>query len=148
MSEDDNKIIDEAVKEEVWNQYFPKIRFGVIFNLMCSAILFGVLICTCPVFSEWLHGYYPYLGYEFIGILVLLLVNTFLILTGGKKARLDIIWWITLINAIISIVIFVMFKKEAGHLTTYEERAYYILLIEAAIHVLTGIGITKWYKEI
>ena len=48
----------------------------------------------------------------------------------------------------IGFVIFVMFKKEAGHLTTYEERAYYILLIEAAIHVLTGIGITKWYKEI
>lgn len=48
----------------------------------------------------------------------------------------------------IGFVIFVMFKKEAGHLTTYEERAYYILLIEVAIHVLTGIGITKWYKEI
>lgn len=148
MSENENKVIDEAVREEVWNQYFPKIRFGVVFNLVCSGLLFGVLVGICPVFTEWLHGDYPYLGYGFIGILVLLLVNTFLILTGGKKARLDIVWWITLINAVISIAIFVMFKKEAGHLSVYEERACYILLIEAVIHVLTGIGISKWYKEI
>lgn len=44
MSEDENKVIDEAVKEAVWNQYFPKIRFGVIFNLVCSAIPLGIIL--------------------------------------------------------------------------------------------------------
>lgn len=46
---------------------------------------------------------HPYLGFAFIGMPVLLLANTLLILVGGKKTRLDIVWWITLINAVISI---------------------------------------------
>ncbi len=146
MTKEKDDIIDEKIKEAVWKAHFPKIRAAVFFNLIASVILFAIMVKKCPVFSDWLQQEHPNLCYGVIIILGLLIINALLILIGGKKAKLGIVAWITLINAIVAVGVCDIFKENAKHMTTQEDIAFYILIIEAAIHIVTGIIIIKEYK--
>lgn len=146
MNEDKDYL---EFKEKCRKQQVSKIRYWVIVSFIVSLGLFGALVYLCPVYTEWMTDK-RYLGIQFPAILVLLLLNVLIIIViGNKKAKPDIVWWLSLISCIASIAVFVVFKiSVGGHATTYEEYAYNIVLIEMILQIVSCYKIIRAYGKI
>ncbi len=148
MSQNENEQFDP--KKLIWEKGFGKIRFWTILSFVLIAALFILLVALCPVYGEWMQEKkYMFVGILFPLMLLMALAGVLMVTVSKKENKLNTNRYILLANAVVAIVSFMAVKNAiGGHATTYEEKAYWIFLVNMIVQIVVGLVDFKIYREI